>query len=224
MVNSYLNFTADAQPWYFHGSSASLMIVNGQGMVSTVSGDMGYNGLHAGLKVYQMIGYDPTKAVAVQVRLAGGIGSSAIGGASIWASWEQWGYGPGDEACMLRWNAAINMSEFQMVNGAYGQSKTLQLAKVPGESNYSSLVFSVSALPWEANWTGNMKKNYRSAHYMRAAPPDVWPSMESMLGNGSICARDDIDLTRTKLGWYAGSTSGNKTITATHIRVLQRAA
>lgn len=224
LASSYLNFTADAQPWYFHGSSGSLMIVNGQGMVGTTSADATsggpYSGLHVGLKMYQMAGYDVAKETAVQVRFANVVSGAAIGGAAVWCSpGEQWG-GPSDEVAIERWDAANARSRFS----ALGLDTYVTQPAQPAAESYTTLVFAVSQLPTARTNpdASNGKTNYRAGYFKRGASPTVWPSMESMTPNGGSCGRTDIAVNALKMGFYAGSASGSKSITATHVRVLQR--
>jgi hypothetical protein len=227
MVNTFINFTADGQPWCFHGSSGSLMIVNGQGMVGNVSGDYSsggaYAGLHVGLKLYQMVGYDVAKETALQVRFSGNVTSSAIAGASTWCSpYEQWGYGPGDEVAVQRWDAYTTRSRFS----ALGVDHDITIPSAAAAENYTTFVLAVSQLPVARTnpESSNGKTNYRAGYFKRGASPTVWPSMESMTPNGGSCERGDIVVGSQylKMGWYAGSGGGTRAITATHIRVLQR--
>jgi hypothetical protein len=229
MSNTFANFTADGQPWCFHGCTASLMIVNGQGMVGTVNDDArdgsGYSGLHVSMKLYQMAGYDVAKETAVQVRFSDLVSGAAIGGASVWCSpSEVWGYGPGDEAAIERWyEAPYNVSRF---GGPGSTGADVSQISSPVAEYYSTIAFAVSQLPTARTnpAMSNGKTNYRAGYFKRGASPTVWPSMESMTPNGGTAGRTDISVDALKMGWYAGVKpfGTNKTITATHIRVLQR--
>jgi hypothetical protein len=226
MASSYLNFTADGQPWCFHGAAGSLMIVNGQGMVGVTDDDTttngAYQGLHVSMKIYQMAGYDVTKETAVQVRFSNLISGAATGGASVWCSpSEKWGYGPGDEVALQRWYGGA-WSRFSSL----GVELNMAQAPQPATESYSTIVLAVSQMPIDRLQPGstNGKTNYRAGYFKRNASPTDWPSMESMTPNGGSTGRTDINVNALKMGWFAGSApyGTNKTITATHIRVLQR--
>lgn len=222
-INDVLEFTADGQPWFLSGTSGSLDIVNGVGMVietnGIVSGGLPYGGCHVNLKVYEMDEVDLTKEIAVQVRYAGLVVNSATAGASVWCSnSEAWG-NVGDDAAIIRWG---NPSVFSALSLETNMAQS-NVGVIDEDNN--TFVFAVSQLPRGNTDAENAdgKHNYRAGYFKRGQDPDVWPSMESMVPNGGSTGRGDIPTSMPKMGFYAGSPSGTRQIIATHIRVLQRA-
>jgi len=212
-TTDYLNFTADGQPWCFHGVDSSLNIVNGQGMVmgttTTYDGGSNYSGTFVCLRVHAMTGYDPSKCTAVQVRFSGLYGGRF--GATHWSGAETWGNGPGFNhfTVVLREDSKVDCRAWTIPT----QTPT---------SDVNTFVFAVSCEPYLDNEGSTWGVNSRTAHYRNNWTLPELPTMEQLMP--ALTYRAEInEQANFKMGFYLGDvTTGTTTLTATHVRVLQK--
>lgn len=239
--STYKNFTADGQPWFFHGSAGTLLISAGQGMVLGAQGGAfggnPYAGLFVGLRAWLMAGYDAAKALAVQVRFSGAVStlsSADIGAFHYSDPGDTWGYGPGNNACIARFGGT-RMNTW--INAGMGtQNVSLPFSPL-GSETLASYVLAAVAMPWEPHPTvsgsgtaASLNVTNRRWVWGAIKRPDTgstFPPMESMAPTGVWSTPDGImHHPEYRVGAYLGSTpSTNNSVAArlTHIRVLQKA-
>lgn len=226
--NTYVAFTMDGQPWYYHSSTGKVNLVHGTGLVGTTSGfrfsGNPYAGFYVGLKVYQMAGWDPHKETCCQVKFAGNIlglsGPLDVHvGCGIWSGPEIWGNGPGN-------NSELTMLRLQNISWTDGVSKSWS-SRTDSDEDMSNFVLGARVQPFvnsdPTNRSGRF--NYREGLWLRdCAQP--FGDVESTLGlgceNGIGTAQDGA----YKMGFFAGNSGAGGALsafTATHIRILQRA-
>jgi hypothetical protein len=215
----YRTFEADDLLWSLHGSAASLVITQGVGMEMSGRGQGPYSGNIVSLHVYQMPGYDPAKQVAVQVRYSGSMVSGEAG-AVLWTGHETWGYGPannGDLVRLIRTAPGSGVPEVRYLGAA-------SLAPEKAGDVMDNWVFAVAAMPYAADGAGQANRNYRSAYFKRDVTGDM-PAIEDMMPAGSFNGVGSGNDGTFKAGFYVGHADwqGTGYVTATHIRVLQRA-
>jgi hypothetical protein len=229
LTSEYLAFTLDSQPWYFHGSAGSLGVSSGQGLVCSAqygfSGGNWYAGLHVGIRVYEMAGYDPNKETAVQVRFGGPyLSGNAHVGATHWSGPEQWGYGPGNHQSTTRYNATNYIVDYRGA-GAMAIPDSTPVNGV-SETDISTWVFGASTQPYSTGWGRRHDRNHKFGYYRRHWGGTMLPPMESMVPVGTWNGSQQAEDHRHKLGFYVGAASDTNNIVSsrvTHIRILQRA-
>jgi len=229
--SAYLSFVLDGQPWYAHTSNGSLAVVNGQGIVGSAqydaSGGNGYAGVHFGLRAYAMAGYDQTKQTAALVKYAGDLSASPGGqvlGASNWTGGENWGYGPGYTASILK----ATKSDVHFFATNQGAGPGLAYAAHPGE-DWLEWTFATTAMPMvgmgSPDYT-SLRTHARMGAVLRGGVDAyaVMPPMESLAGIGMRNGTGNGESSSLKIGFYAGSNNGvSIPFRATHIKVVQRA-
>jgi hypothetical protein len=224
-VSQYLSFTLDEQPWFFHGSNGSLGLANGQGLVCSAEngfhGGNNYAGLHVGLRVYAMAGYDAAKETCVQVRFGGPyLPAGSHVGASHWSGAEQWGYGPGNNHATIRLDSG----------GTVTFAGSTSLAVPDGAVDPSGLdtwVFATIAQPFEVAGGRSSVRNHRLGLYRRGWLSDAFPNVEQMTVVGAWNGWGNAEQPDFKMGFYLGATPNTNGVVSsrvTHIRVLQRDA
>lgn len=226
-ATTYKDFTLDGQPWYFHaGGGATLSVQNTFGLTGTTESEMvdgnPYTGLHVGLKVYGISGYDPNKHTAVQVRFYGNAfaGNTRVG-VSMWSGAETFGYGPGNNATILVRDTTNNTVFYRRAQAGVQMTHTV-MDRAPFDTQ-DEWVFGVQATPWGGNaQDGIADKNYRTLSFQRDVGQSVMPSPENMQPFASYNGLGTAESSNYKMGFYFGVTTGTANFTMRHIRVLQK--
>lgn len=196
-----------------------------------------YAGLFFGLRAWLMAGYDPAKALAVQVRFAGAyttLASADIGAFHYSDPGDTWGYGPGNNACIARFGGTRMNTR---INAGSGTQDISQPFSPLTTETLASYVLAAIAMPWEAHpstsgygTTASLNVTNRRWVWGALKRPDTgpaFPTMESMVPTGAWSSPDGIPHhPQYRVGAYFGSTPGTSSSVAsrlTHIRVLQKA-
>lgn len=229
-ASTYKTFTADGQPWFFLGSSGTLMISAGNGMILGAQGGSQSNavtaGVFVGIKIWDMAGYDPAKATCVQVRFSGAL--SGLGAGDIGA----FHFTRGDA-----WNSAVN----NPLLCRYGQGRAHTFVdaglatygvSVPSyagtDTTLDSFVLATAVMPFEPSPSYGERTNRRWKYGLlrRGVSDASMPSVESMMPLGSWSCADGIPQSSDyRMGAYLGSQPGTQVSVAsrlTYIRVLQK--
>jgi hypothetical protein len=222
-VDTYGNFTMDSQPWYWHGASGRVNLVNGQGLVGQVNAASinSYFGFYVGLRVYAMAGYDPAKETICQVTYSGALSALPTTGylaAGMWTGSEEWGYGPGNNAQHVLLGRSSVIFHDVILGNLFTRSFA---AKSPAVEDASNFCLALRTQPFDATKSTSGKFNYRSGYFERDIT--AMPDPEGLVGLGAENGLGTAQTSNYKMGFYAGSTSGVVSFVATKIRIMQRA-
>lgn len=236
-LNANADQTIDGLTWWTHYSSGngdSVAVVNGlgvrlRGSQPPTSGN-NYAGAYAGIAVYLMPQYDPTKRVAVQFRFADGdvTNQSLRQIGTRMFSTSVMGFGsPAGAATTQRVILGSNVSDAQFWSSNFTLDYGRQVRELPKGGVATAphtWAFAVTADPWKGvndyQWRTHLFKSQLDSY----EPP--LPRIEDMQVFGSTGDTGTGENANYRIGaWVAGpNASTQRTAYITHVRVLQMAA